>query len=118
MPLELDNAAPGFAAAFAGFLAAKRELDTDVDAAVATIIHDVRARGDAAVIELTKRFDRHDLTPATMRVSVGEIAAAVKSCAPAALDALRFAHQRIEAYHRKQIPADLDYTDAAGVRLG
>jgi histidinol dehydrogenase len=118
MPLELDSAAPGFAAAFAGFLAMKRELGSDVDAAVATIIGDVRRRGDAAVIELTKRFDRFDLTPATMRISAGEIAAAAKACTPAALDALRFAHQRIEAYHRKQIPADLDYTDAAGVRLG
>ena len=118
MPLELDSAAPGFASAFDAFLAMSRALDADVDAAVATIIDDVRKRGDAAVIELTKRFDRLDLTPATMRVSAGEIAAAAKACTPAALDALRFAHQRIEAYHRKQIPADLDYTDAAGVRLG
>jgi histidinol dehydrogenase len=118
MPLELDNAAPGFASAFAGFLAMNRELDADVDAAVATIIGDVRARGDAAVIELTKRFDRLDLTPATMRIPSAQIAAAAKSCAPGALEALRLAHQRIEAYHRKQIPADLDYTDAAGVRLG
>src|SRR5215469_13177415 len=100
MPLELDSAAPGFAAAFAAFLAAKRELDADVDAAVAKIIDDVRRGGDAAVIELTKRFDRLDLTPATMRVSAAEIAAAAKSCAPKALEALRLAFGRIEAYHR------------------
>ena len=118
MPLELDSAAPRFASAFAAFLAAKRELDADVDAAVAKIIADVRERGDAAVIELTKRFDRLDLTPGTMRVPAAEIAAAAKSASPVALDALRLAHQRIEAYHRNQLPADLDYTDAAGVRLG
>ena len=118
MPLELDSAAAGFEPAFAAFLAKKRELDADVDAVVAAILSDVRQRGDTALIELTKRFDRLDLTPATMRIPVTEIAAAAKSCPPAALDALRFAHQRIEAYHRKQIPADLDYTDAAGVRLG
>ncbi len=118
MPLELDSSAPGFAAQFDAFLAAKRELAPDVDAAVAAIIDDVRRRGDQAVIELTKRFDRLDLTPATMRVSASEIAAAAKLCKPAALDALRFAHERIKAYHLKQLPADFDYTDAAGVRLG
>jgi histidinol dehydrogenase len=118
MPLELDSAAPGFAAAFAAFLGAKRELDEDVDAAAAAIIAEVRARGDAALIELTKKFDRLDLTAATLRVTAAEINAAAKSCTPAALDALRLAHQRIDSYHRKQIPTDLDYTDAAGVKLG
>ena len=118
MPLELDSALVGFEAAFAAFLAKKRELDADVDAVVAKIIDDVRKRGDAALIELTKRFDRLDLTPATMRIPAKEISASAKSCPPAALDALRLAHHRIEAYHRKQIPADFDFTDTAGVRLG
>lgn len=118
MPLELDASTSGFGEDFTRFLAAKRELAADVDETVARIIADVQARGDAAVIELTQRFDRLTLTPATMRITAGEIAAASKSCAPATLDALRFAHQRIEAYHRKQLPADLDYADAAGVRLG
>ncbi|HEY3920050.1 MAG TPA: histidinol dehydrogenase [Stellaceae bacterium] len=118
MPLELDSAAPGFAAAFAKFLAAKRELAAEVDAAAAAIVDDVRARGDTAVIEHTKRLDQLDLTPATMRVPESEIAAAAKLAKPAALEALRFARQRIEDYHKKQVPADLDYTDTAGVRLG
>src|SRR5208282_1568840 len=118
MPLELDSTAPGFDAAFAGFLAAQRASDADVDAAVAAIIAEVRARGDAAVVDFTKRFDRLALTPASLRVPATEIAAAAKSCPAAALDALRFAQRRIEAYHRKQVPADLDYTDTAGVRLG
>ena len=118
MPLELDSSARDFAAAFAKFLAAKRELAADVDTAVATIIEDVRKRGDAALIEQTKRFDKLDLTPATLRVSAAEIDGAAKQCKPAALEALRFAHARIEDYHKKQLPADLDYTDASGVRLG
>src|SRR5271166_4269965 len=118
MPLELDSTAPGFDAAFTAFLAAQRASDGDVDAVVAAIIAEVRARGDAAVIDFTKRFDRLALTPATMRVPTTDIAAAAKSCPEAALEALRFAQQRIEAYHRKQVPADLDYTDLAGVRLG
>ena len=118
MPLELDAAAPGFEEAFARFLADKRELSADVDAVVAGIIEAVRTRGDGAVLDYTKRFDRVALTAATMRVTPAEIAAAAKACKPEALAALEFAHQRIAAYHQKQIPADLDYTDAAGVRLG
>jgi histidinol dehydrogenase len=118
MPLELDASTSGFDEDFTRFLAAKRELAADVDETVARIIADVQARGDASVIELTQRFDRLTLAPATMRITTGEIAAAAKSCAPATLDALRFAHQRIEAYHRKQLPADLDYVDAVGVHLG
>jgi histidinol dehydrogenase len=118
MPLELDSTAPGFDAAFAAFLAAQRASDDDVDATVAAIIAAVRARGDAAVIDFTQRFDRLALTPATLRVPAADIAAAAKACPAAALDALRFAQRRIEAYHRKQVPADFDYTDLAGVRLG
>jgi histidinol dehydrogenase len=118
MPLELDSTAPGFDAAFAAFLAAERASDDDVDAVVAAIIAEVRARGDAAVIDFTQRFDRLVLTPATLRVPAADIAAAAKACPAAALEALRFAQRRIDAYHRKQVPADLDYTDLAGVRLG
>jgi histidinol dehydrogenase len=118
MPLRLDTSAPGFAQDFAAMLVAKRELDSDVDAAVAAILADVRARGDEAVGEYTRRFDRVTFTAAGMRVAATEIAAAVKSCAAETLAALRLAHQRIDAYHRLQLPADLDDTDAAGVRLG
>lgn len=118
MPLRLSTRAPGFAADFAALLAAKRETETDVDTAVAAILAEVKARGDAAVIEYTRRFDRLELTPATMRVSPREIADAAKSCANETLAALRLAAERIEAYHRRQVPADLDYSDAAGVRLG
>ena len=118
MPLELDSGAATFAAGFAKFLAAKRELAADVDLVVAAIIDDVRANGDTALIEHTKRLDRLELTAATLRVTDAEIEAAAKSCAPAALEALHFAKARIEDYHRRQLPADLDYTDAAGVKLG
>jgi histidinol dehydrogenase len=118
MPLELDSAAQDFDAAFARFLTAKRDFEADVDAVVAAIIEDVRTRGDAAVIEQTKRLDRLELTPATMRVTEAEVEAALKSSEPKAVDALHFAKRRIEDYHRKQLPADLDYTDAAGVTLG
>ena len=118
MPLRLTAGVAGFAEGFAGLLAAKRESAADVDAAVAAIIADVASRGDAALIELTRRFDRLELTPASLRIPKAEIAAAAERCDPATIAALCLAAERIEAYHRKQIPLDLDYRDAAGVGLG
>jgi histidinol dehydrogenase len=93
-------------------------MEADVDAAVAQILADVKARGDAAVIDCTARFDRLKLTRSTMRVPAKEVAAAASSCAPETLAALRLAAERIEAYHRRQVPEDFSFTDGAGVRLG
>jgi histidinol dehydrogenase len=118
MPLRLDARAPEFAADFSALVAAKREVEAAVDAAVAAILEDVRTRGDAAVIDYTRRFDRVELTPASMRFSAEEIAVAASRCSAAQRDALEFAARRIEAYHRRQLPQDLDYSDALGVRLG
>ena len=118
MPLRLDSGAKNFAADFAALLAAKREMEADVDAAVAQILADVKAHGDAAVVDYTARFDRLTLTPSTMRVPAEDVAAAQSSCAPETLAALRLAAERIEAYHRRQLPEDFSFTDGAGVRLG
>ena len=118
MALWLDASAGDFDARFAAFLATKREVSQDVDDAVRAIIADVRARGDEAVLELTHRFDRFDVTAATMRVSAEEIRAASAAADPAALDALRLAATRIESHHRKQLPQSDRYTDAIGVELG
>jgi histidinol dehydrogenase len=118
MPLRLDTGAKSFASDFAALLSAKREMEADVDAVVAQILADVKARGDAAVIDHTARFDRLKLTPSTMRVPAKDVAAAASSCAPETLAALRLAAERIEAYHRRQVPEDFSFTDAAGVRLG
>ena len=84
----------------------------------AAIIADVAARGDQALIELTRKFDRLDLDQAGLRVTADEIAAAHASCDRRALDALAFARDRIEAYHRRQLPKDDRFTDALGVELG
>jgi histidinol dehydrogenase len=118
MAQRLDAARPGFAQAFEALLGAKRESSEDVDRAVAAIIADVVARGDEALVELTRRFDRHDVTSATLRVTEAEIDAAVAAADREALEALRLARRRIETYHAKQIPADHDTTDEEGVRLG
>ncbi|MGE0094355.1 MAG: histidinol dehydrogenase [Alphaproteobacteria bacterium] len=118
MPRRLDARTPGFAAAFESFLDAKRGVEAEADAAAAEIIAAVRTRGDAALIEYTARFDRLNLTADKLAVEPAEIDAAVKACPPKAVDALKLAAARIEAFHRRQLPQDLDYTDAQGTRLG
>jgi histidinol dehydrogenase len=118
MPLRLDAAAAGFEAAFTTLLNSKREAAADVDAVVAAIIADVRRRGDAALIDYTKRFDRLALTPATLRIPAAEIDAAVAACDAETVAALELAAARITDYHRRQKPEDLDYRDPVGVRLG
>ncbi len=118
MPVELVLGSPAFERDFAALLAAKRETDADVNAAVAAILAEVRARGDAAVIDYTKRFDRLELTPAGMRIGPDEVARAVAACTPATLDALKLAARRIVDFHGRQVPTGQDYTDEAGVRLG
>jgi len=118
MAMFLDAGAADFEPKFADLLAAKREAAADVDEAAAKIIADVRARGDAALMEYSLRFDRIDVERASLRVSAEEIDAAVAACPKTALEALKFAHQRILAFHRRQVPKDENFTDALGVKLG
>ena len=118
MPIRLDTTAPDFSDRFRVFLGGKREAAADVEAAVRAIIADVIARGDRAVVELTRKFDDVDLDRVGMRVMPGEFDAAIAKCDRAALDALVFARARIEDYHRRQLPGDQRYVDALGVELG
>ena len=107
-----------FPAAFRALVADGRDTTSRVDAPVAAIIADVRARGDAALIDYTSRFDRLDLTPATLRVTPDEIERAEAAVPAALLASLDLAATRIEAFHRAQMPADLEHTDDAGLHLG
>ena len=118
MPQFLSTRAPGFEAAFTELLGAKREEAQEVDDAVGAIIADVRSRGDAALIELTARFDRLDLTPATLSLSKEEIDAACAAVTPADRQALELAAERIRAYHVRQRPEDARWTDPEGATLG
>jgi histidinol dehydrogenase len=117
MPIRLDARSADFPAKFRAFLDAKREVSADVEQAVRAIISDVVARGDAALIELTKKFDRVDLS-SSLRVTPAELDAATAACDREALDALRLARDRIEAYHKRQLPKDDRWTDPLGVELG
>ncbi len=122
MPLRLDARDADFNERFRAFLGAKREAAADVEAAVRAIIADVQTRGDQALIELTHKFDRVDLSTtgnkSGLRVSAAEIDAALAACDKDALDALKLARDRIEAYHLRQKPKDDRFTDALGVELG
>ena len=90
---------------------AEREIEEQVDQAVAAILAEVRERGDAAVIGYTERFDRLQLRPEELRFTAEEIRTAEAACSPSDLDALAQAAERITDYHRRQTPQDLDYRD-------
>ncbi len=113
-----DTRDAGFEAAFTELLGMKREDSPDVDAIVAGIIADVRARGDAAVIELTEKFDRRKLTPETLAFTPDEIEAECARVSDAERAALDLAAERIRAYHVRQMPQDEEWTDATGAVLG
>lgn len=118
MPVILSTTDTDFERRFAALLAAKREDAADVGAAVSDIIDDVRARGDAALVDLTARFDRVTLSPRELRFSTDDIDAAAARVSPADAAALDLAAERIRAYHERQLPRDERWTDAAGAELG
>ena len=118
MPVRLDRNSADFDQRFAAFLAAKREVSADVEKATRAIVEDVAARGDAALIEATRKFDRLDIDAADLRVTAAEIDAAVKGCDPKIVEALALARDRIETFHRRQMPKDERFADPLGVELG
>src|ERR1700754_1567191 len=118
MPVRLDRNSADFDQRFAAFLAAKREVSADVEKATRAIVDDVAARGDAALIAATKKFDRLEIGAAGLRVAAAEIEAAVKACDPKTVEALKLARDRIETFHKRQMPKDERFTDPLGVELG
>jgi len=118
MPQFLDTRAADFEARFAALLEMKREDAPDVDDAVAGIIAEVRAEGDAGVIALTERFDRLTLTPETLAFTAEEIAQAIEEVPADERAALELAATRIRAYHVRQMPQDASWQDESGATLG
>ncbi|MEO6396748.1 MAG: histidinol dehydrogenase [Devosia sp.] len=118
MPVRLDSRRDGFAADFETLLNSKREVSEEVGAAVTAILTDVKARGDAAIIDYTDRFDRQPLSPATLAFTAPEIEAASAQISAEVRAALQTAYDRIWAHHEKQKPLDHIYQDAIGVTLG
>jgi len=118
MAVWLKTREGDFQRRFDALLAAKRESAADVDQAVTAIIAELRAGGDAALIELTQRFDRVDLRAAGIRVTPQEIARARSQVPASTMAALTLARDRILDHHRHQLPKDETYTDPLGVELG
>ncbi|MEA2783625.1 MAG: histidinol dehydrogenase [Rhodospirillaceae bacterium] len=118
MPVRLDTSSADFLGRFDAFLATKREVSADIETATRAIVDDVAARGDVALIEATRKFDRLELDATGLRITSAEIDAAIKACDAQTLDALRLARDRIEVFHRRQLPKDDRFTDALGVELG
>jgi histidinol dehydrogenase len=117
MAVTLATRDADFEARFRRLLDAKRESAADVDAAVAAIIADVVRRGDAALADYTRRFDGVDLAACGIRLTPKEIAEAAAAAPAETVAALRVAAERIESFHRRQLPTAIDYVDDAGVRL-
>src|ERR1700752_4932499 len=118
MAITLRQSDADFEENFAAFLLTKREVSADVASVVAEIIAAVRAEGDAALIDYTRRFDQADLKSLGIAVAKEDIARAYDAVDPQTIEALKFARDRIRAHHQRQRPKDDRYTDAAGVELG
>jgi histidinol dehydrogenase len=118
MPLRLNTRSADFGVSFEALLAMKREVAEDVDQIVQSVIAEVIARGDDALVSYSKKFDNVDLAKVGLRVSPSDIDAAVARCDPGALAALRLAHQRIVSFHERQHPHDERFRDGLGVELG
>ncbi len=118
MPLRLDSRDAGFAAAFDALVNARREADEDVSARVREILARVRDEGDAALADLTTRFDRFDLDAQGWTISAEQCAAAHAAIAAPLRAALETAAARIADYHARQKPQGDGWTDPAGVHLG
>ncbi|HKU64620.1 MAG TPA: histidinol dehydrogenase [Rhizomicrobium sp.] len=118
MARRLNDSDGKFKAQFQELLLAKREEEEDVAGIVRGIIADVRARGDAALIELTNKFDRANVTQDTLKLTATEIDAALQNVSKEQRVAIDTAATRIESYHKRQMPQDLRYADETGAQLG
>jgi len=118
-PRRLSTRQPGFDAALAALTRFEGAEDPALEAAVRAILRDVRERGDAALLDYARRFDRAQAASvAALEIDPATVAKAKGLVPPAQLDALRTAHERIRAFHERQRQASWDYTEADGTRLG
>ncbi len=119
---HLDTREAGFEADFQRVLHWSAETDAAIETRVAEIIAEVRARGDAALLELTARFDSVPAASmAQLEIGADELRAAFEAITPAQRSALQAAAVRVRDYHRRQLDASSrswQYRDADGTRLG
>ena len=119
---HLDTSAAGFAAEFERVLHWSAETDDAIEQRVASILADVQLRGDAAVLEYTRRFDGVEAASvAALEIGHDELHAALAAITPAQRSALEFAADRVRDYHQRQLEAcgrSWSYVDADGTLLG
>ena len=116
---RLSSGAPDFSAELTRLLAFEETADEKLEATVAGILADVRKRGDAAVLEYTRKFDRLPLeNAAAMELSRDELRVAFEGLPVEQRSALEQAAQRVTDYHQKQVQASWSYTEADGTLLG
>jgi histidinol dehydrogenase len=112
---RLSTREAGFDAALAALTRYEAAQDPALQDTVRRILADVRARGDAALIEYTRKFDGVEKI---LEVKKQELQESLRSIPAALADALRAAHERIRAFHERQRQGSWDYTEADGTRLG
>ncbi len=118
-PRRLSTRDPGFDAAFEALLAWEDAVAAEVEATVRTILEDVRARGDAALLELTARFDGLRLAGAAeLELPPAALDEALAGIAPELREALEAAASRIRAYAERQRLESWRYTEPDGTVLG
>ena len=118
MARRIDASIEDLDTALAPLLAARGAVEQSVRETVREIIGTVRERGDDALLELTRKFDRFPIDRKSIRVDAAAMAEARAACGNEALDALAHAAERIRAYHARHIPEDTSYQDESGVTLG
>ncbi len=116
---RLDSRAPDFDAQLAALLAWEPAQDEAIERTVAGILRDVRARGDEALLDCTRRFDRFDVADAAaLELPRAELEAALAAIGAAEREALQAAAARVRAYHEHQLARSWSYVEADGTRLG
>jgi histidinol dehydrogenase len=109
---------PDFQDRFSAFVDERRGAPADVEATVREVVEAVRSEGLEGLLRFARKFDDPGLTEETLRVSAEEIAEGAARCAAEVREAIAFAARRIRAYHERQRPQDMRFTDEAGVELG
>lgn len=116
MPFEIIDASDG--GALADLFRSGWDVAADVAEGVRTIIRNVRDRGDAALVEYTRQFDSPCFTAGMLAVSVPSREESRKLVPPDISDALELARERVEDFHRRQLPQNIDYTQKDGTTYG
>ena len=116
---RLDTTAADFEPRLQALLAWEAAQDAEIERTVATILQDVRSRGDAALLDYTRRFDRLDLSDAqALELPRAALEAALAGLSPDRRAALEAAAERIRAYHTHQVAQSWSYVEPDGTRLG